>query len=437
MTWPRFLPRSLFGRTALTLTLAFLVLQLFAFGGLAYYIAVPLGQRATEDLAALMILAAKTWVELPPATRPAFERELKQQHGFIVQRAAVALPDHTSYLPYRLLLEAALQRRLGRPVPVRTTLSPEIFWADVPMAGNIIRIGFARERIGARPPYALVTIFIALTLVIVVTALVLARRLTRPLAMFTAATDVIGHGTAPAPLPETGPLELAQLARRFNRMARQVQELLANRTTLLAGISHDLRTPLARMRLALAMLPQDADPKLLAGVEADVDAMDKLVGQYLELARGLDEDARETLDLRELIDKAVADARRSGAAVRWRPGAPCLRTVSPLAFDRILMNLLDNARRYGGGYDIDVECECNDSGVAVTVFDRGPGIPESERDAVFRPFHRLDHSRSSESGGSGLGLAIALQLAEALEWRIELSERPGGGTEARLVLPGQ
>lgn len=424
---------SLFRRTALTLAVAFGLLLLVVFGALAYYVAVPLSRQATEDLAALMVLSAQTWAELPPATRADFEHELKQRHGLIVHIAQAPLPEHTSLLPYRVLLEQALGARLGSSVAVHTTHDPEFYWADIPAGGHTLRVGFARDRIGVRPPYALATIFTALLVIVVATALLLARRLTRPLTRLAQAAQAVGRGHAPESLAETGPAELAALARAFNHMAQDVRELLANRTTLLAGVSHDLRTPLARLRLAVEMLPRAVDPALLAGLERDIEAMDALLGQYLELARGMVEEIPETLDLRELVDAAVVDARRAGAEVRWSPGAASvLCAVRPRALERILANLFDNARRYGGGREIDVECECKEGQVVIRVLDRGPGIPAAERDAVFRPFHRLEPARSAAGGGSGLGLAIARQLADANHWRIALDARPGGGTVASV-----
>jgi len=428
-------PRSLFRRNVWTLAAALLIFQLLAFGVIAYFVVVPLATRATDDLAAIMVLAAKTWVELPPATRADFEHELQRRHGLIVKIEPTPLPEQTSYLPYRVLLEQALNERLGKTVSVRTTYNPEFYWVDIPMGGQVLRIGFARDRIGAQPVYALTIIFIALLMIVFATAFFLARHLTRPLTQFAQAAQAVGRGQAPAPLAETGPAEFAALASAFNRMAQDVHELLANRTTLLAGISHDLRTPLARLRLAIEMLPDDADPTLVSGLQRDLEVMDVLLGQYLELARGMVEETAEMLDLRELVDANVTDARRAGAEIRWAPGTtPLLCAVRPHALERILTNLLDNAQRYGAAREIEVECKLEAGNVVINVLDRGPGIPAAERDAIFRPFHRLESARSIEGGGSGLGLAIAHQFAEANNWKLAFNTRPGGGTIASIRL---
>ena len=428
-------PRTLFGRTALAIALVLLAFQVIAIGAMFYYVNYPLSRRATEDFAALMVLSAQTWVELPPATRAEFARELRTNHGLTILEAREPLPDSTSRLPYRYLLESALARRTGRPVAIKTTGDPEWFWADIPTPGRTIRVGFPRSRIGVQPPAAISVVLIAAALLTLLAALVLARRITRPLAKLAQAATQVGRGETPEPVPEDGPEELAALARTINRMAQEVRALLANRTTLLAGISHDLRTPLARMQLAIELLPRASDPGLVEGLRRDIEEMDRLIGQFLDLGRGLHHGDQAETDLCTVLDKIVADARRGGAEVRLATAEPCVRGVNVLALRRIVTNLVDNAVRYGEGKPVDVALATDADSVTIRVLDRGPGIPEEAREAVFQPFHRLEPSRSHATGGSGLGLAVARQLAQASGWRIELRPREGGGTEARLTLP--
>jgi two-component system osmolarity sensor histidine kinase EnvZ len=262
----------------------------------------------------------------------------------------------------------------------------------------------------------------------------LARQITRPLTRLGAEVEQIGRGQLPHPLPETGPRELVIFVRQFNRMVVQIQELLANRTTLLAGISHDLRTPIARMQLALEMLAQQPDPKLALRLQQDLEQMNQLIGQTLDLARNLEAGARDRVDLTDLIDGLVLAQRRGGAELAWRAEGPCLAEVNVNALERILTNLLENALRYGGDEAPRVELNCNGTAAEVRILDRGPGIPEGEREAVFQPFYRLEASRSRDTGGSGLGLAIVRQLADACGFRVQLEPRPGGGTLARVRL---
>jgi two-component system osmolarity sensor histidine kinase EnvZ len=214
-------------------------------------------------------------------------------------------------------------------------------------------------------------------------------------------------------------------------MARQVKALMDNRTTLLAGISHDLRTPLARLRLGLEMMPENANPALIARMERDMEEMNRLIGGFLELAQGLGQEEKQAVDLAALLGDLAQDT-----ALEWRAPPPCIREVAPMALRRILANLIENALRYGGGKPVSMACDCAEGWSRISVFDRGPGIPPDQAEKVFRPFYRLESSRSSATGGSGLGLAIARQLADANGWKIELLAREGGGTEARLTIPG-
>jgi two-component system osmolarity sensor histidine kinase EnvZ len=234
-------------------------------------------------------------------------------------------------------------------------------------------------------------------------------------------------------LPETGPRELATLAHRFNEMAQQVRELLANRTTLLAGVSHDLRTPLARMRLALALLEEKPTPKLLARLEKDIEEMDRLIGQVLNLARGMEREAVAEIDVTALLVDMAAGNPHGRVQVRAAPLA-CMIQAPPSALRRVIGNLLDNALRYGDDQPVELVAELAGTMVRIGVLDRGPGIPPEHMSAVFQPFHRVETSRSQITGGAGLGLAIVRQLADTHGWQVEIGPRPDGGLEAWLTL---
>jgi two-component system osmolarity sensor histidine kinase EnvZ len=296
-------------------------------------------------------------------------------------------------------------------------------------------VGFPASRVAVQPSLALLIILTVGAAVILVTAAGLARWLIGPLSRLANASERIGQGRRPEPLPESGPTELAALARAFNRMAEQVEELLANRTTLLAGISHDLRTPLSRLRLALGMLSEKPEPDLVERLMRDVDGMNTLIARCLEVSRDFSEQDAAEVDLCDLLAEVAAEFAAAGATVRGRHGPQCRLRVRPLALKRILSNLVDNAVRYGGGQPVEIEYDIAVDRVAIRVLDRCPGIPEAEREAVFRPFYRLDPSRSACTGGSGLGLAIVRQLARANGWSVELTARPGGGTVACLGIP--
>ncbi len=427
---------TLFRSTAITVASALIILQLVIFSASAYYIMLPMAKRSADDLAALMVLSAQTWLELPPQIRPDFELELVEQHNLWLIDSTTSLPDYEHNAVYLILLEQALETRTGKVTRTKVNeFGKTLFWVEFSSGENQISIGFPQDRLGVQSPLALLLIMIATMVLALITAIILARRITRPLQNLAAAARHVGTGSTPGKLAEDGVEELAELAHTFNTMAQQVQALLSNRTTLLAGISHDLRTPLARMRLAVEMLPQDAEPRIIARLNNDIEEMNRLIGEFLAFSRGLEKEAPQQTDLNVLLQELAENVVAEGATVRWLPVQQCVRPVGQMALRRIVSNLLGNAARYGVGKEVELKCVCGEDESVISVFDRGPGIPAEEIENIFRPFYRLEHSRSTTTGGSGLGLAIAKQLAEVNGWNIALLPREGGGIEARLVIP--
>jgi len=431
--WPGRSPATLVGKTAATLTAVLLTFQLVVLVVVATAtVFLPMARRSADDMAALMVLSAQTWVELPPEARKDFADSLAKNHDLWLSKVNTPLPDNRPFLPYLHLLESALAERVGVPIHIKVTYwENQWMWAEIPISQQIIRIGFTLDRLGIRLMLALALVIIACVILAPLTALLLARSIAQPLVRLAEAAARVGEGLTPELLPESGPTELAVLGTTFNRMARQVKELMDNRTTLLAGISHDLRTPLARLRLGLEMMPENANPALIARMERDMEEMNLLIGEFLELAQGLGQEEKRSVDLAALLGDLTQDT-----ALECRAQPPCIKEVAPVALRRILSNLIENALRYGDGKPVSIACDCAEGSARISVFDRGPGIPPDQTEKVFRPFYRLESSRNSATGGSGLGLAIARQLADANGWKIELLAREGGGTEARLTIPG-
>jgi len=429
---------SLFRRTALTVAAGLIVFQLASGAAIFFNILVPLAHRSADDLAALLVLSARTWVELPAATRPDFEAELKLSHGLDLTEATTPAGDEPGHHPYLNYLRASLATRLDPASAPRVTETADgDFHADIPMANRVLRFSFSKDLLPQRPAYALAWSIAAGLLVTLVLAWLLARRITAPVARLAEAAAQIGSGQRPPRLPESGERELAELARIFNLTASQLAARRENQGTLLAGVSHDLRTPLGRIKMALGMLAEERDSPLLARMERDVAEMETLIGAQLELARAEEREAAQTTDidalLAELID--AAEAQSPGQTRLRADGLPCHAEIAPLALKRILGNLLDNALRYAGPGRLDLVRRRCSGGLLIGVRDRGPGIPAERREAVFRPFFRLDPSRNRATGGSGLGLAIARQLANTQGWRIAVKPRVGGGASVWVAIP--
>ncbi|MCW9023251.1 MAG: ATP-binding protein [Gammaproteobacteria bacterium] len=406
---------------------------------LAYFMVVPLGQRATDDLASIISHAAETWKNMPPVERKLFEEKMRIKHSLVLTSADTSLPESTSILPYLFFLETSLKKKLGKEIHLMTSLDEkgeDWFWADVPIQKEVLRFGFSRSRIGVKPSTALFVLLMAGFCLTFFTASLLTSRLTVTIERLYQAAQLIGKGQWPDPVKEEGPEELVVLAREFNRMNIQVRELLSNRTTLLAGISHDLRTPLTQIQLALAMLPNNGgDTQLMNGIHRDLESVNKLIGQALQVNLELDKPEKEPVQIAELLDHIIEGARHGNQVIEWSSDKSCRFILNPLAFQRTVTNLLENAIRYSEGKPVSVDCNCDENSLTIQVLDRGPGIPPEQREEVFLPFFRLEKSRSSATGGSGLGLAIVRQLADTNGWTVELLERDGGGTCARLTIP--
>ena len=286
------------------------------------------------------------------------------------------------------------------------------------------------------PESAAMPVRFALTLLIllgtvIVLSLVAVRWVTGPLSTLATAAEKLGEDINRAPLPESGPLEVRRAARAFNTMQRRLARFIADRTRILTAMSHDLKTPITRLRLRTEMLEDDA---LRSKFEKDLDDMEAMVAQTLDFMR--DASAREAVqrvDITALLESLQTDFQDTGAAVEIEGRVARPYDGRPLALRRCLTNLIDNALRYGKRATIKAE-ESADR-IIVRILDEGPGIPEEEFEHAFEPFFRGESSRSRETGGTGLGLGIARNIARAHGGDVVLKNRSAGGLEAIVTLP--
>ena len=261
----------------------------------------------------------------------------------------------------------------------------------------------------------------------------IAARINRPLHLLMNAADRLRNGEHPEKLPEGSFAELQEVNVTFNKMADSLAELDAERTLILAGVSHDIRTPLARLRLSLEMLPDEACASLKSGMIQDIADMDNIIHQFLDFVKGVEGEPTQMTDINTLL-QAVHDRQlRAGRDLVVQLVAPYVVPIRPLAMQRLLDNLVGNAYAYGNG-QVRVASRITPDFILISVFDNGPGIPETHVEKLLRPFERLDTARSN-AGGSGLGLAIADRIAKLHQGKLELINRPEGGLEARLSLP--
>jgi signal transduction histidine kinase len=232
-------------------------------------------------------------------------------------------------------------------------------------------------------------------------------------------------------MEEKGPAEVIRAARAFNTMQSRLAGYVRDRTRVLAAMSHDLKTPITRLRLRAELLE---DPQIRAKFTKDLDEMESMVGATLDFLRGQESgEPAQPVDVMALLESLQADMADMGGTVRIEGGAKAPYPGRPQALKRCLANLLENAVNYGKSAGVVVDD--NDSRLEIRIQDEGPGLPQSELQKVFEPFYRVEGSRSRETGGTGLGLTIAKSVAEAHGGSLVLRNRAEGGLEAVLVLP--
>ena len=293
--------------------------------------------------------------------------------------------------------------------------------------GTALRLALESPAVAHNGVLAVDPLFLSLlVLAIAVLAYGVARMASAPLQRLADAAQELGVDLHRAPMPVTGPLEVQRAAEAFNAMQEQLQRHLAERTHMLAAITHDLQTPVTRLRLRLENVQ---DHELRGRLVADLAAMQALIREGLELARSAESaEQRAPLDLDSLLESLVEDAAEAGHPAHFSGGCGAVLMLRPLAMRRLFSNLLDNALMYG--HAASVRAEWNGRGLRVCISDQGPGLAEDDLHKVFDPFVRLETSRSRQTGGAGLGLTIARALAEKDGARVTLENRPGGGLDA-------
>ena len=297
----------------------------------------------------------------------------------------------------------------------------------------MLNIEAPRKRLYTATYYLFILWLVGTAVAVFFVAAMFMRNQVRAIRRLAAAAEAFGMGRDHAPIRPEGAIEVRQAATAFNRMQERIGRFLTQRTEMLAGVSHDLRTPLTRLRLALAMLPTEgpAGSSLKQDVEemtSDVEEMERMIGGYLAFARGEGKEQAEAADVGAMLQDVAAGARRAGARVEVTAPPGLVLKLRADAMRRAITNLVDNARRHASRVLLSASAP-DERSVVVTVDDDGPGIAPSRRESVFRPFE------SGAAGGTGLGLTIARDIVRAHGGDIALENSPLGGLRARIRLP--
>ena len=431
------LPRSLFGR---------LVLLLVAVVALAVLTSILMfrhdraellvRQFGDTKLAQLQALRAALESADGPHRRETLQRLNREYDVRIVPESERPNIGQPVLGPGFIDLEERLRASLGPDTEVRVAPRLRLLLVRVRAGGEGYWVGFPmpeRPEAPDIPSRALTWTLVVLALLLVA-AFVFARFLARPLRELTSAVGRVGRGETPPPLPESGPTEIAAVNRGFNAMLGNLRQIERDRAVLLAGVSHDLRTPLSRLRLGIEL--EIGDETTRAGMVADIEEMDRIIGQFLDFARDDAATALQPADLNAIVAAAVDRYVQAGRPVSFAPGAIPPLPLKPTAISRLVANLLDNALAYGAP-PVEVSTSLAGGHVWLDVADRGAGIPPDQVERLKQPFTRASAARAREDGaaGAGLGLAIVDRIARIHGGSFDLSPRDGGGTIARVALP--
>ena len=434
----KILPRSLLGRSLLIILIPLLAVQAIAllifYGSHLNLISRRLSGAVAGEIAQTIRLLASTddagdqaWI-LRTSLRD-FDLRMHVRPG-----AHLVPHTHVNILgPMDDDLAVALKERVVLPFAMDWTHDPSSVLIDVQlpptiMHGGVLHVEAPRKRLYTSMIYVYVLWLGGSSILLFSIAALFMRNQVRAIRRLAAAAEDFGLGRDTGAIRPEGATEVRKAATAFNRMQERIRRFLSQRTEMLAGVSHDLRTPLTRLRLALAMLPAEGELAAEAAeMTADVEEMERMISGYLAFARGEQAEQAQPVNLPLMLEDVAANARRAGAEVGVDVPEPLIVQLRQDAMRRALTNLVDNARRYAGR--ISLSALAVGRSVLVMVDDNGPGIPLDRRESVFRPFE------SGAAGGTGLGLTIARDIVRAHGGDITLEDSPLGGLRARVRLP--
>ena len=428
------LPRSLLGRSLLIILIPLVLLQAVAlqiyYGSHLDLVSRRLSSAVAGEIATTIALlqrfpdqADQEWVLR--RARTDYEIVMRLEPGATLAPVVA----HNVLGPMDDEFAQALQEKIRLPFTMDWSFDARTVLVRVQLDDGLLTAEAPRKRLDTGTIYLFVMWLVGTAVLLFGLAALFMRNQVRAIRRLAAAAEAFGMGRDRGPIKPEGASEVRQAATAFNRMQERIRRFLTQRTEMLAGVSHDLRTPLTRLRLALAMLPERPELRQdVAEMTADVEEMERMIGGYLAFARGEGAEQAQPIDLAAVLEEVVAGARRAGAQVDIAAPAGITLKLRPDAVRRAITNLVDNARRHARRVAV-TAAAISDRGVTVTVDDDGPGIPPDRRESVFRPFE------SDAAGGTGLGLTIARDIVRAHGGDIVLEQSPLGGLRARIRLP--
>lgn len=437
----KFLPRTLFGRSLLILAAPILLIQIittfvffdshwgkmtarlaFSVAGEIAVIADRIEQDPTPAGVKLVTATAGQYLELLVS----YEQEavLEQAEAKKSYRAMRSADIANT-------LAAAMRAQVRRPHQINVDRREKWVEVSVQLEGGLLRVSVPQRRLYSSSVFVLLRWMIATSIVLLIVAVLFMRNQIRPIRRLAVVAERFGKGIdAPASFKPEGAREVRQAAQAFLDMQERIRRQIQQRTAMLAGVSHDLRTPLTRMKLQTAMLGNSPDVEAL---KSDIVDMERMIDAYLDFARGEGGEQSVRTDLKTILDRLVAGTRRQGVEIELATEGDLSLQIRPVAFERCLGNIINNARKYGK--HIWIAARRLDSEIEITVDDNGPGIPADKREDVFRPFYRIEGSRNPATGGVGLGLPIAQDILNSHGGQIALEDSAHGGLRVVIRVP--
>jgi two-component system osmolarity sensor histidine kinase EnvZ len=433
--WNTVLPRSLFGRAVMIIVTPLILLQVIATW--VFYddhwdsVTRQLARGVGGDIGAIIEM-------MQQVTGPEdYPRVFQIAHDKMLLDAQLlpgAILPNEPILAQQMLtdqkLANALNGRVNRPFLIDSRSLKNLVEVYVQLPEGVLRVTVPRKRLFSSTTYVFILWMVGTSLVLFGAAAYFMRAQMHPIRRLALAADAFGKGHDVPDFTLKGAEEVQQAGAAFNLMRARIQRQIQQRTEMLAGVSHDLRTPLTRMKLELAMMPESPEVNEL---RADVAEMAKMVEGYLAFARGESAEKPEPVDLAQLLREVANGAARAGQPVELKLEGPMPVSIRPDAIRRCLDNLIANARRHARR--VAIAADYVGAAIEIAVDDDGPGIPEDMREDVFRPFFRLENSRNRETGGIGLGLTIARDVMRSHGGDLTLDRSPMGGLRALLRLP--
>ena len=432
-TIKRFMPRSLLGRTLLIMLVPLVVVQAIAlqlfYGNHLGVVSRRLSSAIAGEVAYTVTLLRQTdnpadQERILEMARQQFTLGIKLEPGAVLAKRA----RENVLGPMDDDLAAALTEKFNAPFTMDWSSDPRSVLIRLQLPDGVLDVEAPRKRLAIGTIFLFVGWLVGSALLLFGIAALFMRNQVRAIRRLARSAEAFGMGRDVPPIRPEGASEVRQAAAAFNRMQDRIRRFLAQRTEMLAGVSHDRRTPLTRLRLALVMLPRTEElAQDVAEMTADVEEMDRMIGGYLAFARGEGMEQAIPVNLASILDDVAAGARRAGTRLDLDVPADLTLKLRADAMRRAITNLVDNASRHARR--VVLAAVPQGRSVQVTVDDDGPGIPADKRESVFRPFE------SGSTGGTGLGLTIARDIVRAHGGEIVLEDSPMGGLRARIRLP--